>query len=288
MPDITSYNGIDMGDIASINGQDAPSGGGTASTAPVGSILYSSLAGLGTITISNHTSGYTNPNYQVSVSIGGSETVADLAVDHTLDSNLDSISGTLRFSDGSASTSERTVTVKAQEFGDTIQSSALTLNYTPSFAAYRYIRFKNVNATKGTSGISWFGIGNIRMFIAEGQSGTEYPTTDLSSATSETGIAITSATPYNGSTYDNWKAFDSSTSSRFWVTSGLDKWLTVEFEPATYSPAPTIKSMQLYVDYAFWLLIEGSDNNADWTELAHVQIATGTSNNGGNSNLLLN
>ena len=33
-PDLTNINGVDMGNIASINGQDAPSGGGTATTAP--------------------------------------------------------------------------------------------------------------------------------------------------------------------------------------------------------------------------------------------------------------
>ena len=36
VPDIDNFNGVDMADIASINGQDAPSGGdGEATTAPV-------------------------------------------------------------------------------------------------------------------------------------------------------------------------------------------------------------------------------------------------------------
>lgn len=39
MPDITSYNGIDMANIASINGQDVPSGGGY-STATTGLLLW--------------------------------------------------------------------------------------------------------------------------------------------------------------------------------------------------------------------------------------------------------
>ena len=39
MPDITSYNGIDMADIASINGQDVPAGGSSGYTASTTGLL---------------------------------------------------------------------------------------------------------------------------------------------------------------------------------------------------------------------------------------------------------
>lgn len=46
MPDITSYNGIDMADIASINGQDIASGG-----------AFNPLTGAGTYTETVPTTG---------------------------------------------------------------------------------------------------------------------------------------------------------------------------------------------------------------------------------------
>ena len=258
-----------MGNIASINGQDAPSGGsGTTTTTPTATVNYG--FGIGTITITNHSS-YTNPNYQVSISIGGTEIVSDSSFDHNLDAQKDSLGDTISFSDTSSSESQRTVTIKAQEFGDNIQSAALTLNYTPTFNAYRYIRITNTDANKTNNGTSWFAVNDWQLFTGTAQTGTEYPTTDLTSATSETGIAITSGTHYN--TYENWMAFDSNTTgTRFWMTNGTSKWLQVEFEPATYSTPPIIKSHRINVQYGYYVLLEGSNDGTNYTELAHVVV----------------
>ena len=278
MPDITSYNGIDMADIASINGQDVAGGDATASTTPTGSISFG--FGLGAITISNH-GDYTNPNYQVSVSLGGSEIVADSAIDHVIDADGSSVGDTITFTDTNAGTGERTITIRAQEFGaDTVQSAALTLTYTPSYAAYRYIRLTNVNADKGTSGTSWLAVNDWELWTGAGLSGTLYPENHLTSDTSETGIALDSLNVY--STYEKWKAFDSNaTGTRFWSVSGNPKTLIIEFEPGTYSPAPIIKSMKIIFQYAFWALIEGSDNGSDWTEIIHTGPVHPTSQNAG-------
>ena len=153
MPDISKQNGIEMADIAKINEQDVPSGGGggTASTTPTATLAYG--FGSGTITITNHSS-YTNPNYQVSISVDGSEIVSDATVDHNLDTGSDSLGDTITFSDTSTSANQRTVTIKAQEFGDNVQSAALTLNYTPTFTAYRYIRITNTGADKTNNNTS--------------------------------------------------------------------------------------------------------------------------------------
>ncbi len=267
-PDIDNLNGVDMADIASINGQDAPSGGGSATTTPTGNI--SAQFGYGTVTVTNHASAYTNPNYSCSCSVDGGVIAADSVVDHTLDSGSDSLSAVMTFQETSTSTNERTVTVTAQEYGSA-QSSALTLNYTPSYTAYRYIRISNVLADGSMAGgASWFAIKNARFFTAPGNNGTEYPTTDVTSGTSETGIAITGGDHYGGDSYLPWKTYDSSTSTYFWVINspGTHAWVTMEFEPATYDPPPTIKSFNLNIQYGMYVKVEGSDDNANWTELA--------------------
>ena len=276
-PDIDNKNGVEMADIASINGQDAPSGGGgSATTTPTGNV--GAQFGFGTVTITNHASAYTNPNYSCSCSVDGSVIIADSAVDHSLDSGSDSLSAVMTFQETSTSANERTVTVTAQEFGGA-QSSALTLNYTPSYTAYRYIKISNVIADGSMSNASsWFAVRNARFFTGAGNTGTEYPTTDLTSNTSETGIAITGGTHYGGDNYLPWKAFDSSTSTNFWVINSpaTHAYLTMEFEPATYSTPPIIKSFNLNMQYGMYVKVEGSNDNTNWTELAMRVVGDGT------------
>jgi len=282
MPTINKNNGIEMADIAKINEQDVPSGGGggTATTTPTGNVSFG--FGKVTLTITNRSS-YTNPNFQVSVSVDGSEIVADDEVNRVLESDESSLSATMTWTDTNASTNQRTVTVRAQEFGNNVQSSPLTLNYNATYTAYRYIRVTNTNASKGTSGTSWLAINEWSLYDAAGQSGTKYPTTNLTSDTSETGIALTSNNVY--SSYAKWKAFDGLSYTRFWTVSGYPKYLQIEFEPATYSTPPTIKSMNLNVQYAFYLLFEGSNDGTNYTEMAHVGPMSATSSTAGNSNL---
>lgn len=286
MPTSGDINGIAMADIADINGVDVPSGGGgTVSTTPTANLSFA--FGAATLTITNHNSSYTNPNYQVSVSVDGSEIISDADVDHTLESDGDTLSATMTWTDNNSSTNQRTVTVRAQEFGDNVQSAALTLNYTPSYTAYRYIRVTNANANKetGAGKVSWLAINEWTLYDDVGQSGEDYPTTNLTSDTSETGIALTSNNVY--SIYSKWKAFDGATNTRFWTVypSGGSEYLQIEFEPATYSTPPTIKSMNLNVQYAFHLLFEGSNDGTNYTEIAFVGPMSSSSNNAGNSNL---
>ena len=172
MPDISTYNGIDMADIASINGQDAPSGGGgSASTTPTISVAEG-LFGVTTITVSNHSS-YTNPNYQVTAAVGGTTTITDAVVDHTLDSGSDSVSDTMSFTDSNAAAGTRTVTVKAQEFGDTIQSSAATTTYDVGGFAARYVRIRGVTSD-GSQTSARLAPYELRFYEASSQAGTSH------------------------------------------------------------------------------------------------------------------
>jgi hypothetical protein len=277
-------SGVSTDDINNVDGfftTQSGGGGGTATTTPTGSIDFS--MGTGIITISNHSS-YTNPNYSVTVSIGGSVIVSDAEINHAMDAGEDSLGAVMTFTDNNASTAQRTVTVKAQEFGDNIQSAALIATYTPSFVAWRFIRVTNVNASKTLSGTSWLAINNWSLFEGVGQTGTNHPTTNLTSDTSQTGIALSSNNVY--STYYKWHAFDSNgNGTRFWSVSGDPKYLQIEFEPATYPTPPTIKSMNLSVQYGFHLLFQGSNDGTNFTEITHVGPMSSASNNAGNPNL---
>ena len=279
---MAEISGVPTADIDNVDGFYTTQGGGssTATTTPTASIDFS--MGTGVITITNH-SAYTNPNYSVTVSIGGSVIVSDAEINHSMDTGDDSLGAVMIFTDNNASTAQRTVTIKAQEFGDNIQSAALIATYTPSFAAWRYIRVSNVNATKTQGGTSWLAINDWSLFEGVGQTGTNHPTTNLTSDTSQTGIALSSNNVY--STYAKWNAFDSNTNgTRFWSVSGNPKYLQIEFEPATYPTPPTIKSMNLSVQYAFHLLFEGSNDGINYTEITHVGPVSPSSNNAGNPN----
>lgn len=276
-PDLTNINGVDMGNIASINGQDAPSGGGTATTAPSLSLAGGGF-GFVTATITKSGGGtYTNPNYQVITTLAdGTVTVTDANVNRSLESDESHITGVLTFTDSNASTAERTVTVKAQEFGDTIQSNAATATFTPSYIQKEYIRIQACDSS-GNNTASSQAILDVAFFTGVGQSGTEYPTTNLTSNTSETDIVVSAGHTFSSGTYDPWKAVDSNTSGTLsWALSGSadNNWWQIQFQDGTYDTKPIIKSMKIkfYLQYhGTHFKVTGSDN-ADHSSATTVGI----------------
>ena len=286
MPTSGDINGIAMADIADINGVDVPSGGGgTASTTPTISVS-GGLFGDVTVTVTNHSS-YTNPNYECTASVGGTTTVADADVDHTLDTGDDSVSATLNITDSNAATGTRTVTVKAQEFGNNIQSAAATSTYDIVFIQNHYIRIRGVTSD-GSNTSSRLAIEDFGLFTGAGQTGTEYPTTSLTSNTSETGIVVSAGHTYGS--YSEWKAVDSSLSTYWWAlsTTATNNWWQIQFETGTYSTAPIIKSMKIRFDSfndASFFKISGSDNgnfSGEETDYGVIEItAEGTTLNFG-------
>lgn len=261
-PNIDNKNGVEMADIASINGQDAPSGGGTATTTPSLSVVGGGF-GIVVATITKSGGGaYTNPNYNVITTLAdGTVTVTDANADRNMENDKSHITGVINITDTNASAAQRTVTVKAQEFGDTIQSSAATGTFTPSFIQNKYIRITladgNGNPVAGHAGLyDW------KLFTGGGQSGTEYPTTVLTSNTSEDGIVISTGFEY--STYYAWKAFGN---SGFWwaLTGAADRnWIQIEFTDDEYDEKPIIKSMQLR---GFSIYMTGSEANPRFTKI---------------------
>jgi hypothetical protein len=263
MPDISNKNGIDMGDIASINEQDVPSGGGgTVTTTPTMTVSGGTFGAI-LVTVTNHSS-YTNPNYSISCEAGGVVTVLDSEVDHTLDAGSDSLSATMALVDLNSSTASRTLSLKAQEFGDNIQSQAATSTYNVTFVQSRYIRIRGV-AADGSDSSSRLAIDDINFYDGSGQTGTVYPTTNLTSNTSETGIEVSQGHVYNA-TYLAFHACDSnSTGTMSWLlgTNAANNWWQIEWQSGTYSTIPTIKSISVRFDAqtdASYFKIEGSDS----------------------------
>lgn len=276
MPDISKQNGIEMADIAKINEQDVPSGGGgsaTTTTTPTIS-LNVGLFGSVTITVTNHSS-YTNPNYHVISKVGSTVTVQDADVNHTLDTGSDSLSATLSFSDTSSTTGTRTVEVRAQEFGDNVQSAAATATYDITVPpASRYIRIRGVNSA-GTYTNKRLAIFNLRFYEGAGQSGTSHPTNMTNSTTDTNGntyYTITAGHHYNN--YYPYKAFNSSTSiyDLWWAlsTTTANNWIQVKFDSTQFPTPPTINSIA-YGNYgsgsdATHFAVETSDDGTTFTQ----------------------
>ena len=242
--------------ISKINGQTLPiHTSAVASLTPTVSISSQDpVFGIVTLTITNHNN-YTNPNYfaQSTLSSDASETkVEDDDMDHVLESDLSHLGNTISFMDTASDTAERTVKVKAQEmnlFSKQSANNAESLTYTPSYITKPYIRFRSTDGD-GVNSLNTFSISAINFYTGTAQSGTVYPTTDLTAADSETGIVV-SAGHTHSDTYDVWKAADNSpTGSQWWSLSVTDASLNywqIEFEEGTYDPAPTIKSLDIRI-----------------------------------------
>lgn len=223
------------------------SSGGTAipaSTTPTISVSQAAF-GFITTTISNYNS-YTNPNFNVEAKVGSTVTVADTAVQHTLSANSDKLSNTFILKDINTTAGTRTIYVKAQEFGDFKQSAAATATYDVTFLNSPYIRLQ-AQTTAGANTTLYVGITEIRFYTGQGQTGTAYPTTNLTSDTSETGIVV-SAGYSQSATYLPWKAADGLNYTNWWslgISNAALNWWQIQFQSGTYPTPPTIKSMRI-------------------------------------------
>tara|TARA_R100001443_G_scaffold1329_2_gene4963 strand:- start:418 stop:1260 length:843 start_codon:yes stop_codon:yes gene_type:complete len=251
--------------INKINNQDLPQ----STTPPATTTPSVSLSGGGfgvvTATITKSGGGtYTNPNYSAQCALAdGTVTVTDANIDRNLESDASHLAGTFNFTDTNASTAQRTITVKAQEFEDRKQSAGATATYTPSYIQKKYIRIRGVDED-GNDSSQRSSISNIRFYTGTGQSGTEYPTTNLTSATSETGIVVDAGHVYS-STYPIHHAVNGA-GNMWWAlgTNAANNWWQIEFEDGTYSTKPIIKSMTVTMPWNTTsnthFKITGSDN----------------------------
>ena len=268
MGTISKVSGMRHSDISNVNGQ-TPNLDLSGSVSPIPSVSVSGgTFGVVTATITKAGGGtYTNPNYSAECTLAdGTVTVTDANMDRFLESDLSHLAGTLQFTDSNASTAQRTIKIRAQEFGDLTKSEEGTATYTPSFIQAKYIRIEQVDVNGNGLGGNDFPISNVRFYTGAGRTGTAYPTTNLTSATSETGIVVSAGHTYS-STYDVWKACDSAESTWWWglASSAGDNWWQIEFEDGTYGTKPIIKSMKIrfYNNYGPDYIKITSSPNAD-------------------------
>ena len=93
-------------------------------------------------------------------------------------------------------------------------------------------------------------IGDIRLFTLANSGGTEYPTTSLTSNTSESGITLSSGYQHS-STYAPWKVGDVHTYTGWWTISNgtaANAWVQIEFATATTLGSITVTTNRSYTD----------------------------------------
>lgn len=110
---------------------------------------------------------------------------------------------------------------------------------------YKYFRLIKLDNIYNPT-LNYQGIRDWSLYEGLNQTGTEYPTTALTSYTSESGITISAGTYYDA-TYLPWKAFDGDSS--MWWTLGIGdaslNWLQIAFDTGK-----TIQSMRFNHSYS--------------------------------------
>tara|TARA_R100000951_G_scaffold63761_1_gene53533 strand:+ start:107 stop:988 length:882 start_codon:yes stop_codon:yes gene_type:complete len=285
MPDIEKYSGVEMADIEKISGQDVPSGGGgTASTAPTLTVTEGAF-GEFSVTINNHSS-YTNPNFSFNSKIGSTVVAADSAFDRNLETDKSSLSDTSTFIDSNTSNSTRTVTVRAQEFGDSVQSAEATATYTKSGISGRYLRIRGVTSD-GSQTSGRIAVYECRFYESYDQSGTigtnAYPQHMVSATTDSDGstdYTITAGHTYSQS-YAEWKAFNNSSSAfnMYWAlgTNAANNWIQLKFDSTAFPTPPSINSMRIGFNSqtgCSHFALEASSDGSTFTQLGIFEITS--------------
>ena len=201
---MASISGQDTSSINNVDGFFTTSGGGTATTTPTITALADNY-GAGSLVVGNYAS-YTNVVFQCEVYVG-----ATLIVSNALTTEN---GATITWTDSSALSGTRTVKLRAQEFGDFIQSAEATNTYEKLAVSFRYFRIQGVEAD-GTFNKLQTGVKDWRYYSAVSYGGTKYPS-DMTTDTLPTPFV---ASGYNFSTYSPFKAFDSSLSTWWWTLS---------------------------------------------------------------------
>jgi hypothetical protein len=122
-------------------------------------------------------------------------------------------------------------------------------------------------------------LADLAFYTESNQTGTEYPTTNLTSNTSESGLTISRGFAYSG-TYEGWTAMDSNPGSGWWTIGNSNaslNWLQLEF--STAKTFASVKMRHNQYSYADQVRIFGSNTGAFAGEEVLVAICEDTNNN---------
>ena len=238
---MASISGQNTSNIDNVDGFYTTQGGGVASTAPtLSAVVATPFAN--TLTISNFASyAGMNPNWQISIEAGGSEIIANASVTRSISNNL--LSDTLVWSDGSAVSGTRTVKVRAQRFGDYIQSAEVTTTYTKAVADYNFFRLRGVTSA-GVDTSDRLALGEVRFWTGAGQTGTRIALGNMASDSTPLAenLVLSQGRVYSAS-YQSWKAMDGSGGTMAWLlgATAAQNWWQAEFK----GTVPTIASLEI-------------------------------------------
>ena len=221
---MASISGQSTSNISGVDGFYTTQGGGTATTTPTITALADTYGG-GSLVVGNYAS-YTNVTFECEVYVGATLIVAN---------SLTTKDGaTIGWADTSALSGTRTVKLRAQEFGNFIQSVEATDTYEKLATSFRYFRIQGVDVN-GNAVSLHTGVRNWRYYSAASYGGTAYPSNMTSDVLPTPFVA--SGYYYSPSgAYNPFKAFDSSANTWWWslsVSSASLNHLTIDMGAQT-------------------------------------------------------
>jgi len=221
---MASISGVSTTDINGIDGFYTTQGGGTVTTTPTITALADTY-GIGSLVVGNYAS-YTNVTFECQVFVGTTQIVAN---------SLTTKDGaTITWKDTSTLAGTRTVKLRAQEFGNFIQSAEATDTYAKLATSFRYFRIQGVNVN-GTAVSLHCGVRDWRYYSAASYGGTAYPSNMTSNVLPTPFVASGYYYSASGS-YNPFKAFDSSANTWWWslsVSSASLNHLTIDMGAQT-------------------------------------------------------
>lgn len=211
---MASISGQSTTNIDGVDGFYTTQGGGSGTTTTTPTVAVADNYGLASATVTNYAS-YTSVVFQCEVYVGTTLIVSN--------ANTTKVAGVISWADNSTLTGSRTVKVKAQEFGDFIQSAIGSDTYTKLATTFRYFRCRCVTSTGANSSLHM----GIRDWRYTSATPTDYPANMTADALPTPYVA--SAGHYYGN-YSPYKAFDAITSSWAWTltTNATNNWIQID------------------------------------------------------------
>jgi hypothetical protein len=184
--------------------------------------------------------------------------------------------------------SNKDITLVANIAGQLVQlsptpSPTITPTPSPSFIpGYEYYRFTALNSSSGAT-TDRIMITEIELYTGNNQTGTDYPTTALTSNTSQAGTTVSAG--YNLSGYEPWEAFDDvsgNVASSWWSISNnnaSNNYLQIQFSSRVDISSAKIWIAENFTEAAV-LKIEASNSGNFSGEQTNMGYLTGISDGG--------